>query len=75
MGRLRGRLHLFPVASLLEYPLTHVVAALVTIASLAAVPWSRARTLTPSAAVGLPAGVVLLAAAVLSAVAAAIIGS
>ncbi|MCX4474000.1 hypothetical protein C5N14_05700 [Micromonospora sp. MW-13] len=58
--------HLFPVAALLDYPLIHVVAALVTAAALAAVPVARARTVPVSAAVGIGAGGVLLAAAVSS---------
>ncbi|WP_433391040.1 hypothetical protein [Micromonospora sp. KLBMP9576] len=58
--------HLFPVAVLLEYPLIHVVAALVTVVALAAVPVARARAVAVSAVVGLGAGVVLLVAAVSS---------
>ncbi|MFI1192508.1 hypothetical protein ACH4T9_04420 [Micromonospora sp. NPDC020750] len=58
--------HLFPVAALLDYPLIHVVAALVTAAALAAVPVARARAVPVSAAVGIGAGGVLLAAAVSS---------
>ncbi|WP_320065126.1 hypothetical protein [Micromonospora sp. RTGN7] len=58
--------HLFPVAALLDYPLIHVVAALVTAVALAAVPVARARAVPVSAAVGIGAGGVLLAAAVAS---------
>lgn len=53
-------LHLFPVAWLLNYPFVYVVAALVTIASLAAVPVARARTLPVSAVNGAGAGLGLL---------------
>ncbi|RLP93660.1 hypothetical protein EAD89_05620 [Micromonospora sp. BL4] len=59
-------LHLFPVAALLDYPLIHVVAALVTVVAVAAVPVARARAVTVSAVVGLGTGVVLLAAGVSS---------
>lgn len=58
--------HLFPVAWLLQYPLFHVVAALVTVAALAAVPMARARSLPVSAVTGLGAGTVLLAGALYS---------
>ncbi|MFE9918609.1 hypothetical protein ACFYPG_25970 [Micromonospora sp. NPDC005553] len=59
-------LHLFPVAALMDYPLIHVVAALVTVVALAAVPMARARALAVSAVVGLGTGVVLVVAAVSS---------
>jgi hypothetical protein len=59
-------LHLFPVALLLRYPLIHVVAALVTVVALSAMPLARSRSLPVSAVNGLGAGVVLLAAALLS---------
>ncbi|WP_433316618.1 hypothetical protein ACQP0U_06370 [Micromonospora sp. CA-269861] len=58
--------HLFPVAELLGYPLIHLVAALVTVAALVAVPVARARALTVSAVVGLSTGVTLLLGAVSS---------
>ncbi|RLK23079.1 hypothetical protein DER29_0928 [Micromonospora sp. M71_S20] len=58
--------HLFPVAALLDYPLIHVVAALVTAVALAAAPVARARTVAASAVVGVGTGAVLLAAAVSS---------
>ncbi|WP_436532339.1 hypothetical protein [Actinoplanes sp. HUAS TT8] len=64
--------HLFPVAVIMNYPLVHVTAALVTLASLAAIPLARSRHLTPSAAVGAPTGVILVATGLVSAVAAAI---
>ncbi|MDI6106019.1 hypothetical protein QLQ12_46385 [Actinoplanes sp. NEAU-A12] len=67
--------HLFPVAVLIGYPMVHVVAGLVTVASLAAVPIARARKLPVSAVVGAPTGLVLLAAALFSAIAAAVTGS
>jgi uncharacterized membrane protein len=63
--------HLFPVAVLIGYPVIHVVAALITIASLVAVPIARSRALTPSAVVGAATGAVLLAAALFSVAAAA----
>lgn len=55
--------HLFPVAVLLHYPLIHVVGALVTVASLVAVPLARARSVPVSAVVGVLTGTVLLVAA------------
>ncbi|MFI6262404.1 hypothetical protein [Micromonospora sp. NPDC051006] len=58
--------HLFPVAALLDYPLIHPVAALVTAVALAAVPVARARAVTVSAVVGLGTGAVLLVAALAS---------
>lgn len=62
--------HLFPVAVILEYPLIHVVAALVTLVAIAAIPVARARSIPVSAATGLGAGAVLLVAALASLVAA-----
>jgi hypothetical protein len=59
-------LHLFPVAALIGYPLIHVVAALVTIAALAAVPVARARSLPVSAVNGAAVGGALLAGALVS---------
>lgn len=64
--------HLFPVAVIMDYPLVHVTGALITIASIVAVPIARRRGLKPSAVVGAPTGVILLATAMCSAVAAAI---
>jgi hypothetical protein len=58
--------HLFPVAALLHYPAIHVVAALITVAAVASVPVARSRSLTPSAVVGVGAGVPLLAGALYS---------
>ncbi|WP_406077100.1 hypothetical protein [Micromonospora sp. NBC_00858] len=58
--------HLFPVAVLMDYPLIHVVAALVTLIAVAAIPVARARAVAVSAVVGLGTGVVLLVAAVSS---------
>jgi hypothetical protein len=63
--------HLFPVASLIRYPLIHLVAALITVAAVASIPVARSRSITPSAVVGSATGVVLLAAAVFSLAAAA----
>jgi hypothetical protein len=62
--------HLFPVAVILEYPLIHVVAALVTLVAIAAIPVARARSIPVSAATGLGTGAVLLVAALASLVAA-----
>lgn len=58
--------HLFPLAPLLHYPLLYLVAALVTIAALAAVPIARGRSVPVSAVNGLGVGTVLLAAAIFS---------
>ncbi len=60
--------HLFPLAPLLQYPLLYVVAALVSVVALAAVPLarSRSRSVTVSAVTGLATGTVLLAAALFS---------
>ncbi|WP_328424357.1 hypothetical protein OG470_13840 [Micromonospora sp. NBC_00389] len=58
--------HLFPVAVLMDYPLIHVVAALVTLIAVAAIPVARARAVAVSAVVGLGTGIVLLVAAVSS---------
>ncbi|MDG4797074.1 hypothetical protein [Micromonospora sp. WMMD1082] len=55
--------HLFPVAALIGYPLIHVVAALITLVAVAAIPVARARALPVSAVTGLATGSVLLAAA------------
>jgi hypothetical protein len=54
--------HLFPVAALLGYPLIHLVAALVTLVAIAAVPVARSRGVAVSAVTGLATGSVLLAA-------------
>ncbi|WP_430500416.1 hypothetical protein ACQRWP_01095 [Micromonospora trifolii] len=58
--------HLFPVAELLGYRLIHLVAALVTVVAVVAVPVARARALAVSAVVGLSTGVALLLGAVSS---------
>ncbi|TQJ20781.1 hypothetical protein FBZ33_0984 [Micromonospora sp. A202] len=58
--------HLFPVAALMDYPLIHLVAALVTLVAVVAIPVARARAVAVSAVVGLGSGVVLLVAAVTS---------
>ncbi|QOC92314.1 hypothetical protein [Micromonospora craniellae] len=55
--------HLFPVAALINYPLIHVVAALITLVAVAAVPVARHRALPVSAVTGLGTGSVLLTAA------------
>lgn len=59
-------LHLVPVAALLRYPLLYVVAALVTLVALAAVPLARSRSVAISAVAGLATGTVLLATALFS---------
>ena len=58
--------HLFPVAALIDYPLVHLVAVLVTVVAVASVPVARARAVAVSAVVGLGTGAVLLVAAVSS---------
>ncbi|THV38476.1 hypothetical protein [Glycomyces buryatensis] len=58
--------HFFPVAVVLEIPALHLVAALVTAASVASVFIARAKQLTISAVVGASTGTVLLASALLS---------
>lgn len=58
--------HLFPVASLLGYPLLFLVAASVTVVALAAVPLARSRSLAISTVTGIATGSVLLAAALFS---------
>ena len=55
--------HLFPVAVVLQYPLIHVVGALVTIGSLLAVPLARSRSWAISFSTGLLTGPALLAGA------------
>lgn len=62
--------HLFPVAVLIGYPLIHVVAALITLVAIAAIPVARARSVSVSAVTGVGTGSVLLVAAMTSAVAA-----
>jgi hypothetical protein len=57
--------HLFPVAVIIASPMVHAVAALVTVAALAAVPVARSRSLPVSATIGLGAGTILLAGALL----------
>jgi hypothetical protein len=59
-------LHLFPVAVLFSYPFLHVVAALVTLAALAAVPVARKRSVTVSAVNGVGVGTALLIGAYVS---------
>jgi hypothetical protein len=58
--------HLFPLAPLLQYPLLYVVAALVSIIALVAVPLARSQSVAVSTITGLATGVVLLAAALFS---------
>lgn len=58
--------HLFPVAVILEIPALHVPAALITLASVAAVWIARSRSITVSAVVGATTGPILLVSALLS---------
>ncbi|MBB5868819.1 hypothetical protein F4553_002198 [Allocatelliglobosispora scoriae] len=58
--------HLFPVAVVLHYPFIHVIAALATVAALAAIPIARARSLPVSAVNGLGIGSALLLGALVS---------
>ena len=58
--------HLFPVAVILEIPALHIPAALVTLASVAAVPVAKRRELPISAVVGGTTGPVLMASALVS---------
>ena len=58
--------HLFPVAVIIDYPLIHVPATLVTLVAVGAVPLARARSLAVSAVVGLGSGAALLASALTS---------
>lgn len=62
--------HLFPVAVIIGYPLIHVVAALITLVAVAAIPVARARSVPVSAATGLGTGTVLLATSLSSVVSA-----
>lgn len=59
--------HFFPLAPLLHYPLLYVVAALVTLVALAAIPVARSRSLLVSAVTGVATGTILLATALFSA--------
>jgi hypothetical protein len=59
-------LHLFAVAAIIDYPLLHLVAALVTLAALAAIPVARSRAWPISATNGFGAGTALLAGALFS---------
>ncbi|GAA0251568.1 hypothetical protein [Cryptosporangium japonicum] len=58
--------HLFPVAGVFDYPVIGVVGALVTLASLVAVPLARTQGFQPSAVTGAPTGAVLASGAVYS---------
>jgi hypothetical protein len=58
--------HLFPLATLLRYPLLGVVAALVTVIALVAVPVARSASVRVSAVTGGATGCALLAAAIFS---------
>ncbi|WP_033346145.1 hypothetical protein [Catenuloplanes japonicus] len=58
--------HLFSIASTLDYPLIHVIGVLVTAVSLLAVPVARARELPVSLVTGVGAGTSLLAGALTS---------
>lgn len=58
--------HLVPLAPLLAYPLIYLVAGLVTLVALVAVPLARSRCWAVSAVTGLGTGPVLLTAALFS---------
>lgn len=58
--------HLFPVAAILDIPALHIPAALISVASIAAVRIARSVSITPSAVVGAMTGSILLISAVLS---------
>ena len=58
--------HFFPLAVLLEYPMLHLLAVLVTVGALLAVPLSRRWSLPISAVTGAVTGSILLAAALFS---------
>ena len=59
-------IHLFPVVLLLQYPLVAVVAGLVIVVALAAIPSARSRSLAVSAVTGVATGTALLAGATYS---------
>lgn len=58
--------HFFPLARLLSYPLLTVVAVLVSLSALLAIPLARSQSITISAVTGLATGVILLIAALFS---------
>lgn len=58
--------HFAPLAPLLQYPLLVVVAALVSVGALAAIPIARSGSLAVSAVTGIVVGPVLLAVALFS---------
>lgn len=58
--------HLFPVAAVLDIPALHIPAALITVASGAAVWGARSNSITPSAVVGAAVGPILLVSAALA---------
>jgi hypothetical protein len=62
--------HFAPLAPILKNPLLYVVAALMTVVALVAVPLARRRDLPPSAITGVGAGACLLLFAVISLIAA-----
>ena len=64
--------HLVPLAWLLQYPLLGLVAALVILVAVLAVPLSRSRSVAVSAVTGLGCGCVLLASALWSLASAAL---
>jgi hypothetical protein len=65
--------HFVPIAVLIDYPFLHVVAVVVTVGAVAAVPLARRRGIAISAVTGAVTGTALLAAALVS-LAAALIG-
>ena len=58
--------HFFPLARLLSYRLFTVVAVLVSLSALLAIPLARSQSLTISAVTGLATGLILLTAALFS---------
>ncbi|MEH1125289.1 hypothetical protein [Micromonospora sp. CPCC 206061] len=58
--------HLFPVAVIIDYPLIHAPAMLITLVAVVAVPVARARSVSVSAITGLGSGVSLVATALTS---------
>lgn len=58
--------HFFPLAGLLHYPALTVVALLVTLAALIAIPLAQAQSIAVSAVTGVATGSILLVAALFS---------
>jgi len=58
--------HFIPLAGLLKYPLLTVVAVIVILVALTAIPLARSQSIMVSAVTGLATGIVLLTAAIFS---------